>query len=198
MILTSRWARPVLAAVGALGIAAAHWVAYGLATSNPHAHDELLASTGHRYWLIAGSALAALVAGTVGLSIVRRLYGGGSRPTLVTALTLVFLQVGGFTLLEYGERALFADHHAPEAFLTQPVFWIGVVLQVVAALAATMLLRALLGFVDFVRRALSRPFSRAQAPRLASRPGRLWIPRPRLGASGSSTRGPPALLPTHT
>lgn len=195
--MKTQWrARASLAGLGALGIAVGHRVAYFMVTSDPHARHELLESTGHTYWPLAGALLVAMIVGTIGVSISSRLHRSRSgASTLATnALVLAGLQVSGFILMEAGERLLFASQHHVTSLLSEPVLWIGIALQVIVAVVGALVLRFLLRAVEFVQALLRASFhEQAQLPLARPLCSQIIAPRLSPGAGGTSRRGPPLL-----
>lgn len=122
------------------GVVLAHLLAYFVVAPDSHHRAELLAATGHGSWNLAVAvALGALVAafGGLALRVMRR--PDSSRPSWVGCFVrLGVLQMAGFASLELAERALI--HGAPAEVLSEPVFGIGLVLQIVGSLIAATLL----------------------------------------------------------
>jgi hypothetical protein len=105
---------------------------------------------------------------------------------------LVLLQTGGFTTLEFFERGVFAsgDLGAP---LDERVFWIGIALQVLAAVVGALFLVLFARVITYVAR-LGRARSPRRAPSVfTSRSSRVFVPALRMIADGASLRGPPVI-----
>lgn len=189
-----RWtARAALSALGALGIAIAHWAAYVMAAPQAHTHHQLLHSTGHRYWPLGGALLVAMVVGTIGFSISKRL--GRSDASMATvrgaALALGAIQVGGFLLMEVGERLLFSSHHSVSSVMAEPVVWIGIALQLIIAVAGAVLVRVLLRAAAFVRALIRASVSSARCISVSLPSTPFIVPALSPASSGLSRRGPP-------
>jgi hypothetical protein len=173
---------------------ASHWLAYLLASPDPHSRAHLLQATGHGYWpsaswLAAGVAIAGLgsfIGGRIA-PVVRKSRGAIFRHALPRFL---ILQVGGFVALEFGERIL-AGHSVGMATLFESTLLIGLVVQVVAAVAASLLLVAIAFVVDRLFRVAPSRTRRTST----TRPLVSLISAVRLvPATGAhSLRGPPAL-----
>lgn len=169
------------------GVVVTHWLAY-LISGQPLAADT--PGSIHRYWpVVSASGLGALV--TVAAGVVLRC---GRRPATVppslasTVARLVGLQAVGWLALEAGERALLAHHL--DGFFTEPVVLVGLVVQVVVAVASALLLaglhRAVLALV-----ADTLPAAFGQRPLPRPRFVDVVRPRLRMAASGRTLRGPP-------
>lgn len=184
--------RAGVAAIAALGIALAHWAAYAVVVPDPHAREGLLETTGHTYLPLLGAALVAVLVGTVGVSLVER-FGRGTRiPT--DLLVIAFIQVGGFAVLEVGERALFGSSGVA-GIAGEPVVWLGLMFQVVVAAAATLVLRLLIKGAAIVRALFSGAApARRRTPSVVSFFSQIAAPRPAPCAGASSRRGPPLLV----
>lgn len=187
-----------LGGLASAGVAFSHFLAFLVAKPDHADRSTLLAETGHSYWpYFIALALGALVAGLVGFAA-ERVWGRppGDRPGLrrmygFTATRLVLLQVLGFLYLEAGERL--AVHGSFASLFDEPVVLIGLVVQVVVALAAAALLILFARAVDGLR-ALLRPLARPPKEVVLPR-GALSFPRPalRLAVGGRTVRGPPTL-----
>jgi hypothetical protein len=189
-------ARYWIGALACAGIAGAHWLAYLIAGAHAHTHSSgLLSETGHAYWpAFAGIAMAAVVAG-LGFPAMQRIRNSGSAlgasSGIATFAFMALLQLGGFSLLELGERFLFVPGHSLN-LAAEPVFWWGLALQVLVAGLAALVLRVLLRFVDFIVELRTKRAPTATATikwfvELCSRP----TLAPATG--GSCLRGPPVL-----
>ena len=187
----SRWGiRGLLAGLAALGVVAAHAIAYAVAVPDPSIRAAVLHATGHGGWsFLLAFAAGALLLGLTGFLVAA--LRNPSRPTPVTfrfgALRLGVFQTLGFLSLESIERVL--SGHGIEHFLREPVVWIGVVIQLAVALLGALLLVGLGKVVAFFTKPKAEPRLRARTT--------LWphleILGPRFDvATGSGTlRGPP-------
>lgn len=172
------------------GVTGAHALAFLFVAPDPHARTHLLVETGHSTWFWPLTALfAALMAGCAG-SLASR---WRSRPSswLGVACALVSLQLGGFTLLEAAERV--TSGGSVTELVTQPVFLVGLVAQVLIALLITGVLSLVVEVVVALRRGIS------SAPEASSSPQPrplLSIASPRISPARSpcGSRGPPLHL----
>ena len=155
-----------LAGVAVGGVVLAHWLAYVLAVPSAHERAEVLAASGHSYWVLAIKLAVVLGLTTFGTLFLRHI-GGPARGkeseqgpfSLITA-RLSLLQVLAFTAMEVTERLVVG---APVAHLFQHrIFLMGLALQLIVAFAGALLLLW---------------FSRA-AERVAEALGRSRLPRP--------------------
>jgi hypothetical protein len=149
------------------GTVVAHWLAYVLAIPATPARAEVLATSGHSYWVMA--IKLAVVLGLAGLGAVFLRYLGrppctwesGQETFLAIAARLSLLQVMAFTAMEVTERLVVG---APVAHLFHHrLFLMGLALQIIVASAGALLLLW---------------FSRT-AERVASSLGVPRLPRPR-------------------
>ncbi len=171
------------------GVVLAHLLAYLVIAPDAHHRAELLTSTGHGSWALAiAIALGSLVMafGGVALRIARRDVGLPPR-VLGSFLRLGVLQLTGFAVLELAERAFV--HGAPLEVVTEPVFGLGLALQVVVAFVAAVLL---VTFARVIERIVSSSAVEPKAsvalefPVLGTVPARFSV------ATGAGTlRGPP-------
>lgn len=172
-----------VATVAWSGLILGHVVAYVLAyplEGTRHAH---LLATGHgSFGLLALAGLVAVPVALV-LSVAHGLAGRDDLSVRGTALRLAAVQTAGFLLLEVAER-----HLSVAAALSDPAVLIGVVVQIVVAVAGALLLvflvrgaRSLVGRQRRTRRAPA-----ALPPRLGpSLPPRLTF------LEGIGRRAPP-------
>jgi len=183
-----------LGGLAAGGVAVAHILAFLLAAPDPFRREQLLKATGHGAWpLLVTVAMGALVVALAGFAVGRLRHPRRVRQApfyLGTARRLVIMQVVGFLLLEAGERLAAGKGLAGLAGLPfESVIAIGVVAQVLVALAGAMLLalldRVVGGLVLLFRqtaraprRLVSRgiPDVRIQLVRIASGPANLRGP----------------------
>lgn len=189
-----RRTRLPLGLIAAAALLGSHWLAYLLASPDPHDRAHLLQATGHGYWPVAGWVAVAIAIAGVGSFI-----SGRMSPATLESRAAIFrhtlprflvLQIGGFVVLELGERLL-AGNPIGVATLLESTLLIGLVVQAIAAIAAALLLVAIAFAVD-------RFISRTARPSIVgsrSLPLESLISPPRLlPATGAySLRGPPAL-----
>jgi len=171
------------------GIVIGHLLGYLLAFPNGPERHEHLAAVGHGSFRWLGLIALAMT----GLSLLalgaRALRGEGGVPPGRTALLLASLQVPGFLLLELVER-----HFDPAATLADPGVQIGLLAQVLVALATAVLLRAFVRAVAVVAALLRRrrqhaPVARPAAPAILLRAGADLL-------VGARRRAPPGPLPS--
>ena len=137
-----RGTRLSIGGLAAGGVVVAHLAAFLLVAPDPVRRQQLLASTGHHgAWpLIVTLAMGALVVGLVGLAA-RPPARPGWRVRSSLLGRLLLLQVVGFLLLESLERlALGKGPGALVELPFEPVIVFGLLAQVVAAVAAVVLL----------------------------------------------------------
>lgn len=171
------------------GLLAGHLVSYFVVAPDAHQRARLLAVTGHSDHSAFGTlALAATFAAVIGLFMQRmrsRCDRGAARPRI--ALALWGVQTLGFVLLETWERG----HGLAGALdlVHEPAFLIGLVAQLVVALAATAVVLLIRATVDALLR------------RFAPAPGRTPITfvvsvvaraRDSVARSAWNLRGPPS------
>jgi hypothetical protein len=143
-----------------IGTLAAHSLAYRAVATDGDERRELLEHSGHGYPAYAHLALALCVTLVlVGLVfvVVEARRGRGSRPVPVWLFGVV-LSVG-FTVQEHVER-LVASGNVPVDVLLEPTFVVGLLLQLVFAVVAALVARALLASAEVVGRALTGRRSR--------------------------------------
>jgi hypothetical protein len=139
----------------ALGIAAGgmvlgHVLAYLIAFPVGAARHRHLMEAGHDSFHTVVT-VAGLLAGAAAAAVVVRGLRTGGRTSAPLARSLAALQVGGFLLLEVIER-----HGRIDLALADPGVRVGVLVQVVVALALALLLRAFVGVVRAVVSLLRR------------------------------------------
>ena len=133
-----------LALMGVGGVLA-HLLAYRLAVPDPGARGEMLAHTGHGgasgHWQLCFAVCGSIALVGILASLVDRLRGGG--PLRVPLWVFALVPPVGFAVQEHLERLL---NGGALAHLTaiEPVFLIGIVLQLPFALLAYLAARALL------------------------------------------------------
>lgn len=185
-----------LAAVGWLS---AHAGAYLLVAPDPEQRSQLLSGSGHGYLVAAPLIVACaitLVVAALALAILDGLRG--AYRARVAAWPAALVPPLGFAAQEHLER-LIELNAFPFGVVLEPVFLVGLALQLPLALAAVMLARALLALGHLIGRALA---ARRRSARRRAHPGswRLpaWLgPKPvRPLATGHGERAPPALSAT--
>src|SRR5690242_274492 len=185
----------------ALGVIAAHWVAYLIAVPDAGSRRALLAASGHAYvaWvpttlgLLAG--LAVLLLGGLALR------GGGALERVrVRPRLFLWLPPVAFAVQEHAER-LRVGYDSPYHVWQEPTFWRGLLLQlpfgVVAYLLARLVLRVSQAAEALVarRRAAAGHLPHVVEPRRLSRPPLvLLLPRPVRAGDALAFRGPPVGL----
>ena len=184
-----------LAVVSWLG---AHCLAYRLVAPGAEHQMEMHAEHGHA-WLGYGPALTlwglTVVLGGLVLCVSEGLRGNRlARPPV---WPFALLPPAGFVLQEYGER-LIASGSIPAGLVVEPVFLVGLALQVPFALAALLLTRALyaLGFglghaLAAGVPAVGRPLHHGP-PSMQLWPASATLVSPSVLALGHGQRAPPA------
>ncbi|HEX2266953.1 MAG TPA: hypothetical protein VHI97_01960 [Actinomycetota bacterium] len=155
------------------------WIAHALAFQlSSHGHEsDLLALTGHGV-----SRFPAVIAGMTGIAI-------GLAAGRLSFDRLVLIQTSAFAVLEAVERAVGAEGIGE--LLGQPVFYVGLLLQLVTAAVALLLARLLVTVFHRLfekQRDVPRVAIRWRAPR---RHHATWS----LARAAWNVRGPPALPP---
>jgi hypothetical protein len=180
----------VCAALSFAGIVGAHSLSYVLVASDPHERHHLLHETGHGGWdQLRLAAAAAAVAGLIAF-ISARFRSRSSAPRLtLTAPALAVLQVGGFLLLECTERLLSGTGGL--AAFSEGVVQLGVVVQVIVAIALAVILVVLARVVDLLV-GRDRPVTHARS-RIAW-PDHKDNLSQTLACKGFDVRGPPVPL----
>ena len=177
------------------GVVLGHWVSYLLAMPSAGIRDEVLAATGHAYWLTAVKQAVVLAVVSLAAIAMREFRRVRARdPSEETgpgslALRLAGLQVLGFLALEMTERV--AAGAPVSSVLAHHVLVLGILVQVVLAASAALLLSL------FARAAgaFARALVRARFPR----PSRWALPRfpaavlrPVLVTGSAGPRSPPS------
>jgi hypothetical protein len=182
----------LLVPLALLGSEAAHSVDFWLVEQDPGQRAALLADTGHGYlgWLPAVIAVcwAVVLLSLVGWALEGR---HGRRAPALPIAPFAFLPPIAFAGRELLERAAYGELQA--SFLVQPVFLIGLAVQIPFALAAFLAGRALLHAAATFGATLSeQPERRLLAPHELVAGG-LELPLPRLSplAFSQAVRGPP-------
>lgn len=187
--------------IASLGLTAAagvvaHTVAYRLAAPSGH-HQHFLERTGHGYlahWRLCLAVCLAVV--LVALAAYAAEGFRRRRRAMPPVWLFGLLPPLGFAVQEHLERLLHAGSF-PFAAVVEPVFLVGLVLQLPFALAAFLAARLLLTVADALAGRWRRRASVAlSAPALPWRPA-VAVETPRVGvlALGHGQRAPPFLRP---
>jgi hypothetical protein len=162
-----------LVGVAVGGVVLAHWLAYVLAIPGAHARAQVLAASGHSYWVMAIKFAVVLGLAALGALFLRHLdrpprtWESGQEAFSAIAARLSLLQVMAFIAMEVTERLVVG---APVAHLFHHrLFLMGLALQLIVASAGALLLLW---------------FSRT-AERVAEALGRPLLPRPRRAVLGT-------------
>ena len=179
-----------LACLSLAGVAGAHVLAYLVGHPSAHERATRLAGSGHGYLDVG-----VLVAATLGCAaLLHQLWtsvrgttgakGAGSK--LPSLWVLALLQLGLFSTIELVERL---DAGGLPQLLSEPAFWIGLPMQVVVALCARLLLRA----VQVVGESIKRRRTPRATPTIAPLHSSTPVEAPRYCGFNStfSPRGPP-------
>jgi hypothetical protein len=124
------------AGLAAAGVVFSHWIANRFAAHQANRHQQLLATTGHRYWswavaLAAGAFMLGLTAGAVRvLSRRQAALPRNARTYTSIAVGLMAWQSAGFLVLESTERWLVGNHLHVSHLLAEPAVVWGLVVQV--------------------------------------------------------------------
>ena len=159
------------------GLLGAHALAYLVVAGSPARSAELLAATGHGYLSIVHMVVLAVGSGLVAGGLVLRAARGGRTAPIGWAVPC---QVAAFVAQEHVERIADSGRF-PVGLTLQPVFLLGVALQIAVGMLIVLLARALIGLADRVR------------TRLATT-DRIGIPRP-IRAHRQETSGRPRVDP---
>ena len=176
------------------GVVLGHWLTYVFAVPDAQLRTEILAASGHSYWLLAIKAAVVLGVVSLGSLFVRHL-GAATRgePTvadrvIALAARLSFVQLVAFTAMEVVERI--AAGAPVAAMFGHHLFVLGLAVQIVVAFAGAFVLL-------WFGRATAR-ICQTLTARSPSRPAvfRAW-PSPMLArpvpvlAGAGGVRGPP-------
>lgn len=150
-----------LVGVAVGGVVLAHWLAYVLAIPAAHARAEVLAGSGHSYWVMAIKLAVVLGLAALGGLFLRQLgrpprtWESQQEAFSATAARLSLMQVVAFTAMEMTERLVVG---APVAHLFHHrLFLMGLALQLIVASAGALLLLWFSQTAERVAEALSRP-----------------------------------------
>jgi hypothetical protein len=181
-----------LGGLATAGVVVAHVLAFWLAAPNPVRREHLLEATGHGAWpIVVALTLGALVACMAGFAAGRLREERRAPPAVLVrgiVTRLVILQVAGFVLLEAIERL--AIGHDLTELLSEPVMAIGLVAQIVVALAGAIVLALFAHIVDRLA-LLLRPIPRAPRVLLPGDALDFSVPRSRFVTGAAIPRGPP-------
>jgi hypothetical protein len=177
------------------GVVVGHWLAYTIAVPDPRVRVEVLAETGHGYWVLAVKAAVVLGITAIVTFTLRRSYeraGGetsGPEPFSSLVSRLAILQVLAFGAMEVTERV--AAGVPVGSLLSHHVFALGVAVQLLVACAGAVMLRwfgrTAERICDLV---LSIRLGRIGGARSPVPTDRVFLPAaPLAGAAG--LRGPP-------
>lgn len=180
-------ARCTFGAAAALGVIAAHWLAYRVVTPDAHDRAELLGGSGHRFFTLLAAVALGGFAVTVAGALAARPAPEVGRAAWGMAGRLALSQATAWIILEGAERALAAHHHG--SLFAEPVFWVGLSLQMVVA-ACSALLFASIGRA--VLTLLARRLSTGARRPAARWPAALSTPLRAVRLEGTwGSRGPP-------
>jgi hypothetical protein len=198
MISMKRARTLLVSAFAGGGVLVAHSLGYLFAGhEDPHGEAGLLAATGHNYFVYLAALVTALSVFLLSRYASRRLSDkaspevSGVQLFAQAAVRLIFLQVVGFLALEFIERL--ASAHGMTNVLAEPAVQLGLLFQVVVAVAGALILSLFAGAVEAIRRRTRFASARRHTVRIypkvtATRPRRLT-----LAESGTGLRGPPTL-----
>ncbi|TMK96426.1 MAG: hypothetical protein E6G40_11905 [Actinobacteria bacterium] len=174
--------------MAAAGVVLGHWLTYVFAVPDAQVRTEILAASGHSYWLLAIKA-------AVVLTVFLRHLGAATRgePTvadrlIALAARLSIAQLVAFTAMEVAERIAAGTPVA--AMFGHHLFVLGLAVQIVVAFAGAFFLLWFGRAAARICQAITaRSPSRAAA--LGARPSLLLVrPVPVLAGAGG-VRGPP-------
>ena len=190
-------ARLWVAGLAAGGVVVSHWLAYLLAVPDAHSRADILAATGHRYWIWVvavafGAFVAALSCYTMGV-LRAGSPGRGSYDAGGVTVRLIALHVPGLLLLESAERVLSHGHVHVLSLLSEPAVVMGLVVQMLVALAGGMLVRLWARAVVLLRSSREPHVRRSGSCRVRLYGVVLPPRRPLLGAA--TLRAPPHSAP---
>jgi hypothetical protein len=184
-----------VAGMAVVGVVLGHWLGYLLAVPDPHLRAEILARSGHGYWMVAIKAAVVLGFASLGSVLLRHLrartHGGRpieDRPAML-ALQLASLQVSAFVAMEATERLLIGESMAQ--LFQHHLFLLGVALQVAVACVGALFLLWFGRVAYRVCRSISRPRLRRPPAGHPLPVPVLALPPPVL-SGGTGLRGPPS------
>ncbi|HMC37522.1 MAG TPA: hypothetical protein VKK30_06605 [Actinomycetota bacterium] len=184
------------AGMAAAGVVLGHWLTYFIAFPKPFVRMDVLARSGHGYWLFA--VQVAVVLGVVGigslfLSRIRSMTQE-SMPELDrfarSAFRLAALQVAAFTAMEVVERLLAGASVA--GIYQHHLFVFGLAIQLFVAVAGAVILRWFGQTATRMVRALLGSAPRRPLPIAFALPGGDVFVRRLVLAGAAGSRGPPS------
>ena len=184
-----------LAGMAVVGVVVGHWVAYLLAVPDPHLRSEILAQSGHAYWLLAIKAATVLGFASVGTILIRHLAGRIRGELLSTdrpaafAFRLASVQVTAFLGMEIAERLAVGDPVA--GMFGHHIFMLGVALQFVVACIGALVLLWFGRVAERVCEALFSPAAQRAGSARRLPTGR-FAPQPQVLCGGVGLSGPPS------
>jgi hypothetical protein len=150
-----------LVGVAVGGVVLAHWLAYVLAIPGAHARAQVLAASGHSYWVMAIKFAVVLGLAALGSLFLRHLdrsprtWESGQEAFSAIAARLSLLQVTAFIAMEVTERLVVG---APVAHLFHHrLFLMGLAVQLIVASGGALLLLWFSRTAERVAEALGRP-----------------------------------------
>jgi hypothetical protein len=150
-----------LVGVAVGGVVVAHWLAYVLAIPGAHARAQVLAASGHSYWVVAIKLAVVLGLAALGALFLRHLdrsprtWESGQEAFSAIAARLSLLQVTAFIAMEVTERLVVG---APVAHLFHHrLFLMGLAVQLIVASGGALLLLWFSRTAERVAEALGRP-----------------------------------------
>jgi hypothetical protein len=159
-----------LVGVAVGGVVVAHWLAYVVAIPGAHARAQVLAASGHSYWVMAIKFAVVLGLAALGALFLRHLdrsprtWESGQEAFLRIAARLSLLQVMAFIAMEVTERLVVG---APVAHLFHHrLFLMGLALQLIVASGGALLLLWFCRTAERVAEALGRPLLPRPRPAL--------------------------------
>lgn len=182
------WSRALLLTLLSLsGMALAHVASYFMAARD-HVHRlALLTDTGH-----GGSGTFEVLAPVLGVLALATVVGAsaGGRSSRISSWQVAGLQVGAFVLIEALERATVGTSLLELLF--EPVFQVGLAIQLLIAALVTWVAQAL---TELVLR-IARSKKPRQQDRIYPDPSSITFITPRsLARAAWNLRGPPLALP---
>jgi hypothetical protein len=175
-----------------VGSQVAHSLAYRVVESDRSDRAHELASTGHGYltYLPLVLAVCTVIVAVALLSEVRQALSHKARSPRPAAVTFAIAAPSLFILQEHFER-FFDDGAFPWGLGVEPVFLLGLLLQLPTALVAYVAARLLLRAAHAFGLLLSPQRRRLLPGRPVPRFSRPWYPRVSILALGYGSRGPP-------
>ena len=176
-----------LGVLGAAGVALTHCLAYYLSLEEMPGHSAMHhAPSSHSFWPAAIAAALLLSVVTLASNVVSPPFE--KPPTSGVFVRLAGLQCSCWVVLLVAERLV--SGHDLTALPGEPVLWIGLGLQVIAAFAGAVLLRAAATLARVLR--VQAGVSPRTAPGASPPPERdVRPPHLRFGARARTLRGPP-------